>query len=415
MTNLYSMEISLNVLNHLGIKLYSNTPSVISEAIANSWDAGAENVWINIDNDFMSIKDDGVGMTSDDINQKFLLVGYQKRENGEAVSPRHSRKVMGRKGIGKLSLFSIANSITVFSCKNGIKSGFEMNLPKIQEVIARKENTYNPTPIKEEDIPLSSDGTLIVLRDFKKNITRTEEYLRKRIARRFGFVQENHNFQVIINNNAVTIADRHYFDKLQSIWYFGSESETFKNNCNLTLLRQANELPSVIDNTVYIANGWIGTVNNSGTLREGNDSLNKISILVRGKLAQEDILSEFPETGLFAKYLIGEIHADFLDDDDSEDISTSSRQDFLKDDIRYQTLREWIRKQLKIIQKNWDQLREDNGVAEATQIPAILEWFNTLKGDSKASAKKIFGKVNQIISDNEEQKKNFFPTKRFGI
>jgi len=33
------MTIDLNVLNHLGIKLYSSIPAVLSEAVANAWDA----------------------------------------------------------------------------------------------------------------------------------------------------------------------------------------------------------------------------------------------------------------------------------------------------------------------------------------------------------------------------------------
>jgi len=57
--------------------------------------------------------------------------------------------------------------------------------------------------------------------------------------------------------------------------------------------------------------------------------------MVRGKLAQEDILKDFTEGGLFSKYLIGEIHADFLDITSKEDIATSSRQEVKKDDERY--------------------------------------------------------------------------------
>ena len=39
---MYKMTISLNVLSHLGINLYSNIPAVLSEVVANSWDADAE-------------------------------------------------------------------------------------------------------------------------------------------------------------------------------------------------------------------------------------------------------------------------------------------------------------------------------------------------------------------------------------
>lgn len=45
----YSMQLSLNVLNHLGINLYSNVPSVLSEAVANAFDADATEVNIICD------------------------------------------------------------------------------------------------------------------------------------------------------------------------------------------------------------------------------------------------------------------------------------------------------------------------------------------------------------------------------
>ena len=71
--------------------------------------------------------------------------------------------------------------------------------------------------------------------------------------------------------------------------------------------------------------------------------------MVRGKLAQEDILEDFPESSIYTKYLIGEIHADFLDLDQEDDIATSNRQEVIKDDFRYIALRKWVDDELKNI------------------------------------------------------------------
>ncbi|GAJ03492.1 unnamed protein product, partial [marine sediment metagenome] len=92
----YKMTISLNVLNHLGINLYSNIPAVLSEVVANAWDADAEVVDIAIGSDEIAIIDDGCGMSYDDLNDKYLLVGYIRREQpGEAITPKYQRPVMG--------------------------------------------------------------------------------------------------------------------------------------------------------------------------------------------------------------------------------------------------------------------------------------------------------------------------------
>ncbi len=68
----YAMTISLNVLNHLGIGLYSNVPAVLSEVVANAWDADAEKVDITIspEEDEITVEDDGIGMTKADLNEK---------------------------------------------------------------------------------------------------------------------------------------------------------------------------------------------------------------------------------------------------------------------------------------------------------------------------------------------------------
>src|SRR5690242_4105987 len=104
----FVMKLSLSVLDDLGVNLYSNTAAVLSEAVANAWDADAEEVNITLEEDNIEIVDTGSGMgTVDDINRRYLTVGYKRREDGRTSTPK-GRHVMGRKGIGKLSLFAIA-------------------------------------------------------------------------------------------------------------------------------------------------------------------------------------------------------------------------------------------------------------------------------------------------------------------
>src|SRR5260221_5008948 len=78
----FKFAISLSVLNHLGRHLYRSFATVLGEAISNSWDADAKNVWIVIDRNKQGflIKDDGTGMNADDFQNKFLKIGYTKRK-----------------------------------------------------------------------------------------------------------------------------------------------------------------------------------------------------------------------------------------------------------------------------------------------------------------------------------------------
>jgi len=112
----FTFEISLSVLNCLGRNLYRSFITVLGEAISNTWDADAENVWIYVDKgkNYLVIKDDGDGMSRGDFQNKFLKIGYSKRKGG-VKSSQKGRPYIGRKGIGKLALLSCAEKITVIS------------------------------------------------------------------------------------------------------------------------------------------------------------------------------------------------------------------------------------------------------------------------------------------------------------
>ena len=103
-------NIDLNVLNHLGLNLYTNTPAVLTEIVSNSWDADATEVHIDVNSDksIITISDNGHGMNAVDIESKFLNVGYARRKDNREKSP-NGRPVMGRKGIGKLAMFSLCS------------------------------------------------------------------------------------------------------------------------------------------------------------------------------------------------------------------------------------------------------------------------------------------------------------------
>ncbi|WP_257942328.1 ATP-binding protein [Campylobacter lari] len=398
----YRMKVSLNIIEHLGVNLYSNLPAVLSEIVANSWDADATEVKMNIyDTDKIEIIDNGFGMNKDDINEKFLNVGYKKRADNFTKTPS-GRKVMGRKGIGKLSLFSIANKITVISKKkDDITNAFIMDIDDIKKAID-EEGVYEPTPLDNNSLPMQIEcqGTVIILEKLKRERIKYNN-IRMNLARRFSII-DNSNFKVVVNGKEIGIEERNYFKKLDYIWYFGESSKKFLNLCKEGT--QSTLLQNNIDDS-YSISGWIGNAEDSGLLQEedGDENLNKISILVRGKLAQEDILAEFRIGGLYTKFLIGEICADFLDDDNLEDIATSNRQKLKEDDQRYILLKEFLRKQLGIISNQRQKFKEEMGVKEAQKYEPIKKWYDSLDRNLKKQADKLFGKINQIAKEEKDK------------
>ena len=406
----YQMTLSLNVLRHLGFGLYSNIAAVLSEVVANSWDADAKSVKIAIDanNGKVVIEDDGHGMTIEDANQKYLVVGFERRKS-EGRTPTLNRPVMGRKGIGKLSLFSIARTVEVHSIRNGEKHGFIMDSEDIEERIRNgREAQYYPRAVEPSAVNLHR-GTRIILTNMKRRLQWTGRPLRRRLARRFSVIGSENQFEIELGGQPIAIEDREYHDKLQYIWTFGDKGvesrEAAKN------LEHSEERSGDIEGqSDFAIDGWIGTASNAGQLKDSdtNESINKIVVMVRGKLAQEDILEEFGEGGLYTKYIFGEIHADFLDVDEQEDIATTSRQRLIEEDPRYQALKAKLLLELKHVQSVWTELRNQQGQDKALAFPQIKEWFGQLDPDQGKAAERLFGRINQLPIDDPNQKRQLF-------
>ncbi len=410
----YQMKLSLNVLEHLGINLYSNVPSVLSEVVANAWDADATSVTVVFDKatDTIVIKDDGVGMTEEEVNERFLTVGYRRRNNQPGKTAR-GRDPMGRKGIGKLSLFSIAGQIDVETAKDGELSAFRMRLDKMREAIENEEGRYAPTPLDTSKIKFSH-GTRITLTELKKKQTiSTTDGLRKRLARRFSIIGPENDFEITVNGKDITPSDRGYFDKVRYLWTYGDQSKVEDLCVNVEAI---NDRTTEAKHDEIVVSGWLGTVAESKQLKDDlGENLNRIAIFVRGKMAQEDVLAEFTERGVYASYLIGELHVDALDLDQGpggtrdEDAATSSRQKIVEDDPRYMAAKKVIGGELKHIQTAWAKLRSDEGAKKAMQIPAIAKWVDDLpRKEDKQRAKRWLGKINQISVDDPEERRQLW-------
>ena len=415
----YQMTINLNVLNHLGINLYSNIPAVLSEVVANSWDADAKNVDIEIGTERITITDDGHGMTLDDINGKYLEVGYERRTHEAVKTEKLDREVMGRKGIGKLSLFSIAKTVKVESMKDSSHNGFVMSTDEIEKHIKdKKQGPYEPTAMPNSEMELNQTGTRIVLTDLKRRVTISHpEYVKRRLARRFSIIGAENNFTVRVDGTPIGITDRDYFNKLQYLWHYGDESEKYVDLCNKSdnFEHEEKREGSIqyehnTQEATYPVKGWIGTVTTPSVLtdKDVNENLNKIVVMVRGKLAQEDILEDIREAGFYNKYLIGEIHADFLDENDLLDIATSNRQEIMRHDPRYIALRNWIKSELSHIRVTWDNLRTLQINEEAQQISAIKEWLHELPPSKRQQAKVFIDKIAELDIDEHKDRNLFY-------
>lgn len=417
MNDTYRMTVDLNVLDHLGINLYSNIAAVLTEAVANAWDADAETVDIKInpDGNWIEIVDDGIGMSVDDMNSKYLRVGYRRRdedvEHGKLTAK--GRPVMGRKGLGKLSLFSIANVIEVESARDGAAHGLRMTVAGIHESVQKKEPFYSPESLPTEQITVV-EGTRIVLRDIKRQrLGRGALALRKRLARRFSVIGEAHGFKIDLDGQPITPSDRGDLPMVQFLWQFGDDPLDLTPASQLL---EQESLPNRFDawDTGWRVSGWIGTARFPKQLdSEDAGNLNGIVVFARGRLFHENILDKLNDGRLYTKYLTGQIEADFLDADDAPDIATSDRQRVQEDDPRYGQLIAFLKSRLTQVEKRWTEWRKKHEVKNAKETsPALAEWLDTLPEGYKKSAETLIAKLSALPVDEEEDRKLMY---RHGI
>lgn len=400
----YELQIDLGVLDHLGINLYSNVPAVMTEMVANAWDADAEEVNIVVDtnSDFITITDNGIGMTADEINRKFLTVGYRRRENPSSGDKSPSgRPVMGRKGVGKLAPFSIADQVEVFSVKDREKSGLRMTIDGIRQAQSNKSGkTYHPE-VLDGSLDIPDKGTRIILRKLKNERVRKAN-LRNRLARRFSVVGTE-TFTVKINGEEVTSRDRGDLEKLQYIWTIGGWKKPSWCEPAREFTLQ-DRLDGWEDD--WAIKGWIGTAHKPKDLVSVAGNLNGIVVVARGRLFQENILAEFNDGRHYTKYLTGQIEADFLDDGPN-DIATSDRQRLIEDDPRYVHLTSYIKKVLGNLEADWSKHRTlDDPKKVQDQYPQVRDWISSISDAAhRKHAEKLVGAVERMdieVKDKEE-------------
>jgi hypothetical protein len=409
MTSPYRLSLDLRVLDHLGIKLYSNAAAVLSEAVANAWDADATLVKIVMDNRRILIEDNGIGMTLSEINERFLAVGYDKRSR-EGETSNRGRAFMGRKGIGKLALFSIAGNIEVHTRKRQETHAFKMITADIKRAI-KASRDYLPPQITFEG---PSKGTKLVLRDLTKKRTAASLLaLRKRIARRFSVIgyrgKDGDKFDVMVNGKLVGPLDRDDLRAVEFLWEFGKRQLKGSTMPSLSQRFIVSEGVSA-SHPKWKVRGWLGAAAEPKKLRTDEaGSLNGIVVLARGRLIQENILDKLNYSRILGSYITGHIEADFLDVAEQDDIATSDRQRLVEDDERYVALTSFLRSTLVSIQDAWTDLRNAARGKEAVEEhPALQEWIDTLPETQQGNAERLLGLIRGVELDDEQDRTQLF-------
>jgi len=409
----FTFAISLSILNHLGRNLYRSFATVLGEAISNAWDADAENVYIYINRETHSffIKDDGVGMTESDFQNKFLKIGYSKRRGGETTTVK-GRPYIGRKGIGKLALLSCAEKISVIS-KTESKPyvGGVIDNSGLDHAI-KKDLTPQEYPLEKWNSEVFDNyvgdheqGTIIYFENVKDKIKNSIDFLKKTIALYFRFSLLDSSFNVYINDELITVDCLNDLAiKTEFLWRINALEDPYIDK--LSSIKEEKQLD--LNGTIK---GFIASVEKPRYLKIINiEERLGVDLFVNGRLREKDILKHIPSSRIAESYLYGQIHFDELDDE--VDRFTSSRESVIAEDPKYQNLLSILKtKIMNRILEDWDRWRvkhREDGDSENKRITRkerkSKELYNLVSEDyippkGAGNKKQVDGWINGLVED----------------
>lgn len=382
----------INTIDHLGVKLYSTIPPMIAELISNAWDADAENVYVNFDDNkgkkTITVHDDGNGMTFTELNEQFLKVGRNRRVELHKDETQKGRKVLGKKGLGKLSMFGIGKKITISTVKNGIKNSFIMDYDQLK---ACEEGEYKPQII---DYYMKTDegkGTTFFIEQLSRKSDFDIAGLYRNLQTRFHIYSDK--FIVHINNdkkyeiNSNDLPD----DKCQFMWKFPDDFEK-DFEIEIDKYKKLYEFGK--------SKGVVGKIFTA--LTPLNKDAQGIVLFSRGKLVQEHSAFDDRANDNFFQYMSGSFDVDFIDDSYDVDNCSTDRKSLawdIDENDELNQLKELLKKLISIAQRKWREKRKAEKKKKVSSYGQdIDEWLKTLNPTEKSLAKKL---VNAII-DNDD-------------
>ncbi|MCP3105486.1 ATP-binding protein [Myxococcus sp. K15C18031901] len=292
---------------------YRSSEHALKELVDNAWDADAHEVDIQLPapmtNDPIIIRDDGTGMTEQEVRSEYLKVASDRRSRKGEETLSLKRRIKGRKGIGKFAGLMAASTMVMETRAHG----------KRTSLVIRKEDLLDSRQDLEKiDLPLTTSecderdhGTTITLTDLNQALAfPTAERLRELLVLEYG---RRSDFTIRVNGEALAIED--------------IPGEAFTERAQL----QA-----------------VGPVKLSLTFADGKRPLKHPGVVVRvgGKVVGKPIyfgLDEDEEVpGKLLKKVYGEIEADGLAADVTPDWGA-----IIENSTGFKAVEAWAREQLK--------------------------------------------------------------------
>ena len=366
------MEFQPQTIEHLGLRLYSSLPPVIGELVSNAWDADSPDVEISIPSgpitpsSEVSIVDHGHGMDANTLQLRYLQIGRNRREEEHTDTSPGGRKLTGRKGLGKLAAFGVANQIEVRT----VREGQAICLRFVYEDMKNwpRGSPYRPTVVSDRSGPTSEgNGTEVRIHGLKRTAAIGTGWIRKELARRFRFIGTD--FVVRVNGVPMRPQEARQRRDCKVAWDVADLAGS-----------------GIVDaNRGWQVKGWIGLLERSSQIDRGVD------VYARNKAVELDTMFGLKTThAQFARaYVVGEVHAEFLDAE--EDHIATARNTVNWESEAGQALANWGGAALTDVLGRWVEYRRTEKSEKVIKVADFDKWLKTRSLRERKVAMRLVG------------------------
>jgi len=161
---------------------YFNTmPKIVWEYVANSLDNTEDDVlplvFVELTSNYLTISDNGRGMTRKELNNFFQMHGVN-------IQRKQGKRVRGRFGTGKSAGFGLANILKIDTARNGLKNVVELHRRDIKSA-----QNGEPFPVRDIVVNESTNeenGTLVEITEFnvkRPDVDKVIAYVERHLSR----------------------------------------------------------------------------------------------------------------------------------------------------------------------------------------------------------------------------------------
>lgn len=215
-------KISSALKSHIGKELITDDNVAVFELVKNSYDAGAKRVKIifedmKSDSKKIYIIDNGKGMSKQDIEKKWLFLGYSEKRDFK-IDKRKTRLMAGEKGMGRFSADKLGSKLKIFT-KTSEEKNFnvlELNWEDFEED-QKKEfqsipvKTYSTKILEKGFDVIKNSGTVVEILGLRgewdrDKLLRLKKYL-QRLINPLGD-KEGNEFKIFLEAEDFIVKDK---------------------------------------------------------------------------------------------------------------------------------------------------------------------------------------------------------------